>query len=126
MFITGTEDESGVLITPVPGWKIVEYTLNNVGELTGTGMGYASSAISSVLSSLGMGSGEAFEREDGRIEVFVKPLCGDPFYADPAVMATLTGIAMGVNEVLRIESSERKNDHVKLVVEPLGGIERWL
>ncbi|ASJ08355.1 hypothetical protein A3L11_03550 [Thermococcus siculi] len=126
VFITGTEEESGILVSPPPGWKIIEYTTENVGELSGTGIGYASSAVSSVLSALGIGSGEAFEREDGRIEVFVKPLCNGPFYADPVVSALLVGVAMGMSQVLKIESSERANDHVKLVLEPLGGVEKWL
>ncbi|ASJ06367.1 hypothetical protein [Thermococcus pacificus] len=126
VFITGTEEESGVLMSPPPGWGILEYTLENVGELSGTGVGYASSAVSSVLSALGIGSAEAFEREDGKIELFAKPMCGDPFYADPVLSAMLLGIAMGKGEVLRVESSERANDHVKLILEPLGGIERWL
>ena len=126
VFITGTEDESGILVSPVPGWGLIEYTLENVGELSGTGVGYSSSAVSSILSALGIGSAEAFEGEDGKIEVFAKPLCGGPFYADPVVSAMLIGIAMGKGEVLRVESSERANDHVKLILEPLGGIEKWL
>ncbi len=86
VFLAGTEDESGVLIGPPPGrGGIIDYTLENVGELSGgTGIGYAASAVSSVLSALGLGSAEVFEKEDGEIEVFAKPpLCGGPAYADP-------------------------------------------
>ena len=92
-----------------------------MGELSGTGVGYASSAISSVLSTLGIGSGEAFGRDDGKIETFVKAVCDGPFQTDSAVLAMLLGIAMGKSEVLKVESSERRNSHVKLVLEPT----RW-
>lgn len=126
VFMTGTEEESGLLVSPVPGWGFIEYTLENVGEISETGVGYASSAVSSVLSALGISSAESFERVDGKIEVFVKPLCEGPFYADPAVSAMLLGIAAGKGEVLMVESFERNNDHVKLVLEPLGGIGKWL
>ncbi|WP_456365955.1 hypothetical protein [Thermococcus sp.] len=117
---------NGLLISPPPGRDVVEYAIENSGELSGAGVGYASSAISSALSALGIGSGEAFESEDGRIEVFVRPLCGESPQADPAVSAMLLGIAIGKGEVLRVESLEMSRGHVKAVVEPLGGVERWL
>ncbi|NJE03862.1 hypothetical protein [Thermococcus sp. MV11] len=126
VFVTGPEAESGLLVSPPPGWGILEYTVENVGELSGTGVGYASSAVSSVLSALGLGSAEAFEREDGTIEVFAKPLCDGSVHADPAVSAVLLGIAIGTGELLRIRSVERKNEHVKVTLERLGGIEKWL
>ncbi|WP_297498789.1 hypothetical protein [Thermococcus sp.] len=126
IFVTGTEVESGILLSPPPGWAIVEYTIENSDGLSGTGVGYASSAISSTLSALGIGSGEAFEREDGKVEVFVRPLCRGSPYGDPAVSAMLLGIAMGKGEVLEVESLEKVKDYVKLVLEPLGGVEKWL
>lgn len=126
VFLAGTEDESGVLIGPPPGRGIIDYTLENVGELSGTGIGYAASAVSSVLSALGLGSAEVFEKEDGEIEVFAKPLCGGPAYADPAVSAVLLGIAMGSGELLEVESVENAGEHVKVTLRRLGGVERWL
>jgi len=126
VFVTGSERESGVLINPPAGWGIVEYTLENVGELAGTGIGYASSAVSSVLSALGLGSAEVFEREDGRIEAFVRPLCDGPVYADPVSSAVLLGVAIGSGELLKVSSTEKSGEYVKIVLERLGGIERWL
>lgn len=126
VFVTGTEEESGVLISPPAGWALVNYIEENVGGLSGTGLGYASSAVSSGLSALGLGSAEAFEREDGTIEVFVKPLCDGPVYADPVASAVLLGIAAGMEELLRIESVENVKDYVKVTLKRLGGIERWL
>ncbi|WP_297465090.1 hypothetical protein [Thermococcus sp.] len=126
VLITGTPEESGLLLSPPPGWGIVEYALENVGELGGTGVGYASSVVSSVLSGLGIGSGEAFEGESGEVEVFVSPLCDGPFYADPIVSAMLLGVAMGRDEIMGVESAERVRGHWKIVLKPLGGIEKWL
>lgn len=126
VFVAGSERESGVLISPPAGWGIVEYTIENVGELAGTGLGYASSAVSSVLSALGIGSAEVFEKEDGRIEVFVRPMCDGPVYADPVSSAVLLAVAMGTGELLKVSSVERGSEHVKIVLERLGGIEKWL
>jgi len=123
--VAGSRNESGLLISPPPGWGIIEYARNNVGELQDTGVGYASSAVSSVLGSLGLGSGEAFEGE-GEIEVYAKPICEGPFYADPVVSAMLLGVAMGKNEILAVKSAEKVKDHWKIVLEPLGGVKRWL
>ncbi|NJE62126.1 hypothetical protein [Thermococcus sp. 21S7] len=125
VFVTGSERESGLLISPPPGWGLVEYALENVGELSGTGLGYASSAVASVLSALGLGSAEVFE-EEGKINVFVKPLCGSPVYADPVVSAVLVGIALGVEELLRVVSVGRSGEYLKITLERLGGIEKWL
>jgi len=116
----------GLLVSPPPGWGVVEYAIENSGELSGAGVGYASSSISSALSTLGLGSGEAFESEDGRIEVFIRPICGEAPQADPAVSAMLLGIAIGTKEIIRVEFLEMSKGHVKLVVKPLGGVERWL
>jgi len=126
VLVAGSERESGVLINPPSGWEIVSYTLENVGELAGTGVGYASSAVSSVLSALGLGSAEVFEREDGRIEVFVRPLCEGPVYADPVSSAVLLGVAIGAGELMKVSSVEQRKDHVKIVLERLGGVEQWL
>ena len=126
IFLDGSGRESGVLLAPPPGSGIVEYTIENVGNLKGSGIGYASSAVSSVLSALGLGSAEVFEKEEGTIEVFVRPLCDGPWYADPVVSAVLLGIAMGSEELIRIESLEEKNGHVRLIVRRLGGVEKWL
>jgi len=125
VFVTGSRDESGLLISPPPGWGIIEYALDNVGELQDTGVGYAASAVSSVLGALGLGSGEAFE-DEGRIEVYAKPLCDCPYYADPVVSAMLMGVAMGRNEVLAVKSAEKVKDYWKVVLEPMGGVKRWL
>ncbi|NJE85996.1 hypothetical protein E3E23_09195 [Thermococcus sp. CX2] len=126
VFVTGTEEESGILISPPAGWALVEYFEDNAGELSGTGLGYASSAVSSGLSALGLGSAEVFETEDGKIGVFIRPLCAGPVYADPVCSAVLLGVAMGTGEVLRVESAEKVKDHVRITLERLGGIERWL
>ena len=123
--VTGSGDESGLLISPPPGWGIIEYTLENVGEIRDTGVGYASSAVSSVLSALGLGSGEAFEEGD-KIEVYAEPICDGPFYADPVASAMLIGVAMGKNEVLAVKSAERVKGYWRIVLEPLGGVKRWL
>lgn len=124
VFVTGTESESGVLISPPPGWKIVEYVMDNVGDLAGTGMGYASSAVSSAISALGLGSAEVFEKEDG-FEVFVKPVCTNP-YTDPVLMAVLIGVAMGIGELLAVESVEAERDYFRVRVKKLGEVKEWL
>jgi len=124
VFITGGKDESGILLTPPPGSEIIGYTIENVGELRETGVGYASSAVSSVLSALGLGSAEAFE-EGERIELFVKPACRKSLF-DPAVAAMLLGIAMGKNELLKVASIENVREYIKLTLEPIGGVEKWL
>ena len=123
VFVTGGRDEAGILLTPPPGWGVIEYALENVGELRG-GAGYAASAVSSVLSALGLSSAKVFE--DGeRIELFVKPLCGD-HVSDPAVSAMLLSVAMGRDELLAVRSVEKVRDHLKITLEPMGGVERWL
>lgn len=126
VFVTGSERESGVLVAPPFGWGIVEYVLENVGDLSGTGLGYASSAVASVLSALGLGSAEVFEDENGEISVFVRPLCEGPVYADPVTSAVLIGIALGIGELLRVVSVEKRNEYVKVTLKRLGGIEKWL
>ena len=122
-FVTGSRNEAGILLTPPPGWGIIEYTLENVGELQGSA-GYAASAVSSVLSAFGLSSAKVFEN-GGEIELFVKPLCGD-YVSDPAVSAMLLSVAMGKNELLKVNSIEKVRDHLKITLEPMGGVERWL
>ena len=124
VFVVGTDRESGVLVSPPPGWNIVEYVIDNVGDLRATGLGYASSAVSSAISALGIGSAEVFEKE-GELEVFVKPVCTNP-HADPVLMAVLLGVAMGIEELLLIDSVDAEGDHFRARVKRMGGVEEWL
>ncbi|NJE05683.1 hypothetical protein E3E36_05905 [Thermococcus sp. M36] len=116
----------GLLISPAPGWEVVEYTVRNSGDIRGTGVGYASSAVSSTLSALGLGSAQAFDEGGGRISVFVRPLCGGSVYSDPVVVAVLLGIAMGENQLLEVESSEVVGEYVRITLRKIGGVEEWL
>ena len=125
VFVTGPEQESGVLITPPLGWDILDYAFENIGDLRGSGIGYASSAISSVLSGMGLGSAEVFEGE-GKVEVFVSSPCGGSVCGDPVVSAVLLSVAIGSGELFRVLSTERKGEYIKVVLEPLGRVERWL
>jgi len=124
VFVEGPEEESGILISPPPGWDIVEYVLNNAGDLGGAGWSYSSKAVSAALSALGIGAARVFESEGG-FEVLVKPVCDTPC-ADPVLVSVLLSIAIGTGELLLLDSVEAEGGHFKAKIRRLGGVGEWL
>ena len=113
-----------LLVSPPPGWEIVKITIKNVGDLSGVGVSYASSAVLSTLNTLGSGDGTVFELED-IVEVYVRYSCA-PSIFDPSVGALLLSVAYGANSLYSIESIERSGNYLKIKLRPLGEVERWL
>jgi len=116
--------DGSLLVSPPPGWGVVKMATENAGDLSGVGVGYASSAVLAALNTLGAGGGEVFELEDS-VEVYVRYSCA-PSIFDPAVGAVLVSVALGARSLYSVESVEHRNDHLRIELRPLGGIERWL
>ena len=114
----------GLLVIPLPGWGIVEQSIENNGDLKGTGIGYASSAVLATLNSLGLPGGEVFELED-HVEVYVKYSCR-PSIFDPAVGAVLMSVAIGADALYEVRSIEEREGYLKITMVPMGGIEGWM
>ncbi len=115
-----SEPEPGLLLSPVPGWKLIDGL-----ELLGAGVGYASSAVSGILDRLGLPDVKAFEDGD-TVEVYVKTRCSDFPYADPVLSAVLVALAAGADEVLTVEDIGEVKGYLKLLLRKAGGVERWL
>lgn len=127
VFITGSERETGILISPPPGYELLRYFEENHGEIRNTDIGYASSVISGGLSALGVGSAEVFEG-DGSIEVYVRPLLPGvgKVWSDPVSSSVLLGIARAANGPVSVEEVQRVKDYLKIKARVLGGMEEWL
>ncbi len=123
--VKGSQRESGLLITPPPGWGILAYLEKNSGSLEKTGAGYAASVASSGLSSLGLGKVAVFEDEK-KLEIYAEPLHEGPVYSDPVCAVTLLAIAKGTGSVLSIEETEKEGKRVKMIVRTIGKIEELL
>ncbi len=121
VLVAGPRSETGLLVSPAPGSDLLDYVDE---DLTGKGVPYAASAVSSALSALGLGRAEVFE-EEGRIDVFVRPICRSP-YADPVTSAVLMALAVGSGELLSVEDVRKERGYLKVTVKRLGGVERWL
>ena len=116
-----SEPEPGLLLSPVPGQGL----LNEMEDVQGAGVGYASSALSGVLGRLSLPGIEVFEEGD-TIEAYIRSECPDFPYADPVVSALLVALASGSEEVLIVEEVGEVKGHVKLVLRRAGGVEKWL
>ncbi|WP_456395678.1 hypothetical protein [Thermococcus sp.] len=127
VFVTGSERETGILISPPPGYELLRYFEENYGELSGTDVGYASSVISGGLGAFGIGSAEVFE-EEGSIEVYIKPLLPGirRVWGDPVSSAVLLGIAMAKGGLISVEDVREANGYLRLKVRMLGSVEEWL
>ncbi len=123
--VKGSPRESGLLLTPPPGWGLLKYFEENSGSLENTDAGYAASIASSGLSSLGLGKVAVFE-DRGKLEVHAEPLHEGPVYSDPVCVVTLLTIAKGTGSVLEIEKTEKKGKNVKILIRPIGKIEELL
>ncbi len=127
VFVTGSERETGVLISPAPGYALLRYFEENYGEIRNTDVAYASSVISGGLSALGIGSAEVFE-EDDTMEAYIKPLLSkvDSVWSDPISSAVLLGVAMATGELISVEEVQRVNNYLRLKIRKLGSVEEWL
>ncbi|ASJ01755.1 hypothetical protein A3K92_09295 [Thermococcus gorgonarius] len=115
-----SEPEPGLLLSPVPGWRLTEDL-----DILGSGVGYASSAVSGVLDRLGLPGPKVFE-EGENIEVYVEISCREFPYADPVLSAVLVALAAGAGEVLTVEDIGEVKGYLKLLLKRAGGVEKWL
>jgi len=102
-----------------------EFSLDEMEDVSGAGVGYAASALSGVLGRLGLQGIKVFE-EGETIEAYVPVDCTDLPYADPVVSALLVALADGAGEVLVVEETGEVKGHLKLTLKKAGGVERWL
>ncbi|WP_461866753.1 hypothetical protein [Thermococcus sp.] len=127
VFVTGSGRETGILISPPPGYELLRYFEENYGEIKNTDVGYASSVVSGGLSALGIGSAEIFE-EEGFIEVYIRPLLpkSRKVWSDPVSSAVLLGVARAKDGVISVEEVQKVNEYLRLKVRVLGSVEEWL
>jgi len=136
LIVKGSSRESGLLLSPPPGWELLKYFEEHSGSVEGSGASYAASVASSGLSALGLGKVAVFESDDGELEIYAEPLIDGPVYTDPVCSATLLAIARGLNSVISIEESKvadgkgkkvwSKNRKVKIKVRKLGTVKELL
>ena len=127
VFITGSEKESGILISPPPGYRLLKYFKDNYGEIRETDVGYASSAVSGGLSALGIGSAEVFE-EEGTIEIYIRSFLprNTEVWGDPVSSAVLLAIAEATGELISVEEAQMVKDYIRMKARRLGKVEEWL
>ncbi|WP_029551042.1 hypothetical protein [Thermococcus zilligii] len=115
-----SEPEPGLLLSPVPGWRLIEGL-----DILGSGVGYASSAVSGVLDRFGLPGPKVFE-EGENVEVYVKSPCREFPHADAVLSAVLVALAAGAGEVLTVEEIGEVKGYLRLLLKRAGGVEKWL
>lgn len=133
VFLTDTPNDRamGLFLGPFGDSLVKKFEEHFEGSLDGAGVDAVESVAGSVLRYLELAEKVYVEERKGKFKVSVRPTfeCS-PSNCEkipcPVCASVLLALAKGTGQILNVESLERKERDVEVVLKRLGGAEEWM